>query len=205
MVCSNCKQEGHTKSKCPGLTTPKEDCTIAIDLSEEVVAKLMKLKGICYDVFTELKKGHEEKVYQEGLCVELQQLGIQFTSEEPMPIMYKGAPLSGAHTLRLDVILRSYLPFIFELKAIRDALGPVHYWQVLRYMDYKKCDLGAVVNFTKSEAANAGLEIQFVVKHAGAPYVYDLKSGRGTPIPSSAPPLETEVAAIAPLPDSPRE
>jgi hypothetical protein len=94
-----------------------------------------------------------------------------------MPILYKGRPLGGGHSLRLDIVLNS-LPFIYELKAV-SKICPEHHWQVVRYMVYKDIPYGAVVNFSQSDTGP--LEIQFVVRHEGTFWLYDplTQTGRG--------------------------
>ena len=180
--CSNCKQEGHNKSKCSNPTFVRpvtSDNSILIKLSDEVNEKLGKLTDLCVQVASGLGKGYVEGIYQQALCVELQEAGIRYMSEEPMPITYKGLPLGGGHSIRLDIALLSYLPFIYELKAV-SKICPEHHWQVVRYMSYKDVPYGAVVNFNQSE--RGPLEVQFVVKHNGSHWLYDPVTERGTPL-----------------------
>jgi GxxExxY protein len=180
--CSNCKQEGHNKAKCsnqPPIQVAAPDTSVLIRLSAEVNEKLAKLTDLCVQVASGLGKGYVEGVYQQALGVELQEAGIRYMSEEPMPITYKGLPLGGGHSIRLDVMLLNYLPFIYELKAV-SKICPEHHWQVVRYMTYKDVSYGAVVNFSQSDRGS--LEIQFVVKHNGTHWLYDPVTERGTPL-----------------------
>jgi GxxExxY protein len=186
MVCSNCKQGGHTKRTCslPVDSTPKgkagkpvkQEDTVAIDLPADVREKLAKLAGLCAEVGAGLGKGHVEAHYQQALCVELQEAGIRYVAEEVMPILYKGRPLGGTCNARLDVMLHSYLPFIYELKAV-SKICPEHHWQVVRYMTHKDVPYGAVVNFSQSDSGP--LEIQFVVKQEGVHWLYEPASQTG--------------------------
>lgn len=123
-----------------------------------------------------LGKGLKEGHYQAALCHELQERNIKHISEEAMPILYKGNPLGGNHTMRLDVMILSHTPVIVELKAISSTLGNEEYWQVLRYMDYKKVTFGVVVNYSQSEKAEKGLEIKFVVRLSEHAFLYDYKT-----------------------------
>jgi GxxExxY protein len=180
MVCSNCKQEGHRKPTCPNPTLPinepAEELTIKIDLPEDVKEKLSKLASMCKEVACGLGKGHVEGVYQQALCSELQEAGVQYVSEEVMPILYKGRPIGGGHSQRLDVSLTSYLPFTYELKAV-SGIKSEHHWQLVRYLEYKKQAYGAVVNFNQSD--RGALEIQFIVRQNGVFYLYDLAADVG--------------------------
>jgi GxxExxY protein len=184
MVCSNCKQEGHTKPKCknPSYVSPpqsvQEDVSTPIILTDDIIKKLTRLANLCKEVAGGLGKGHVEGVYQQALCFELQDAGVRYVSEETMPILYKGRPVGGGHSQRLDVALLSYLPFIFELKAVSKPISPEHHWQLVRYLDYKQQPYGAVVNFNQSDKGS--LEVQFIVKQDGIFYLYDMDTGSGS-------------------------
>ena len=187
MVCSNCKQEGHTKATCsqPKTTNVSKavelvDSSIPITLPTEVRDKLTKLTTLCLEVAGGLGKGHVEAHYQQALCVELQEAGVRYVAEEVMPIMYKGRPLGGTCNARLDVMLHSFLPFIYELKAIPSRIGPIHHWQLVRYMTHKDIPYGAVVNFNQSE--KGPLEVQFIVRAEGRHWLYDPASQTGRPL-----------------------
>jgi GxxExxY protein len=184
MVCSNCKQEGHTKLKCknPQYISPpasvQGDASVLIELPDEIKKKLSRLSSMCKEVAGGLGKGHVEGVYQQALCLELQEAGIRYVSEETMPILYKGRPVGGGHSQRLDISLLNFLPFIFELKAVSKPISPEHHWQLVRYMEYKKQTYGAVVNFNQSE--RGALEIQFIVKKDEVFYLYSPMSDSGS-------------------------
>lgn len=184
MVCSNCKQEGHTKLKCknPQYVSPpasvQGDASVLIELPDDVKKKLSRLSSMSREVAGELGKGHVEGVYQQALCFELQDAGIRYVSEETMPILYKGRPVGGGHSQRLDISLLNFLPFIFELKAVSKPISPEHHWQLVRYMEYKKQTYGAVVNFNQSE--RGALEIQFIVKKDEVFYLYSPMSDSGS-------------------------
>jgi GxxExxY protein len=184
MVCSNCKQEGHTKLKCknPQYISPpasvQGDASVLIELPDDLKKKLSRLSSMCREVAGGLGKGHVEGVYQQALCLELQDAGIRYVSEETMPILYKGRPVGGGHSQRLDISLLNFLPFIFELKAVSKPISPEHHWQLVRYMEYKKQTYGAVVNFNQSE--RGALEIQFIVKKDEVFYLYSPMSDSGS-------------------------
>jgi len=192
MACSNCKEEGHTKTSCPHPKAEKpvkvgrpakiesSEEPVPIHLSEEVEAKIAKLAWLCDEVALGLGKGHVEAHYQQALCVELQEQGIRYVAEEVMPIMYKGRPLGGTCNARLDVMLHSFLPFIFELKSVPSRICSVHHWQLVRYMTHKDVPYGAVVNFNQSERGS--LEIQFIVRQKGAHWLYDPVTETGRPL-----------------------
>jgi GxxExxY protein len=186
--CGLCKQEGHRKPNCPENPSPvKKDAKatkvkakapsndgaddISIILDQDIVDKLDRLTELCVEVANGLHKGHVEAHYQEALYRELQDAGIKYVAEEAMPIIYKGRPLGGTCSTRLDVMLHSFLPFIFELKAEGNRIKSKHHWQLVRYMDYKKVPYGAVVNFNQSE--KGPLEIHFIVSHEDDYWLYN--------------------------------
>ena len=147
--------------------------------AEEMIVSYNEYIGTLIHMLNEvasLGKGMKEAHYQAALCHELQERNIKHTTEEAMPIMYKGRPLGGNHTMRLDIMVLSHTPVIIELKAISSSLGNEEYWQVLRYMDYKKVSIGAVVNYCQSEKADKGLEIKFVLRMSSHAFLYDYKT-----------------------------
>jgi len=149
-------------------------------LSDEIREKLAKLSSLCSEVARGLGKGYIEGVYQQALCSELQEAGIRHVMEETMPILYKGRPLGGTHSQRLDVMLLNYLPFIYELKAVSKPISSEHHWQLVRYMTYKSQPFGAVVNFNQSDKGS--LEVQFIVLQGTQHFLYDPETQEGTPL-----------------------
>lgn len=181
--CSICKQEGHTKAKCSsvlGEAATRSIETVSITLSGDITEKLAKLSSLCAEVAGGLGKGHVEAHYQQALCVELQEAGIRYVAEEVMPIMYKGHALGGTCNARLDIMLHTFLPFIFELKAVPSRIGSIHHWQLVRYMMHKDIPFGAVVNFNQSE--RGPLEVQFIVRQEGIHLLYDPVTKTGYPL-----------------------
>ena len=188
--CSNCKQEGHNKAKCrlmpqdpaaaDAAAAQGPQAGVSIVLDSEITEKLAKLSSLCVEVANGLGKGHVEAHYQQALCVELQEASIRYVAEEVMPIMYKGRPLGGTCNARLDVMLHSFLPFIFELKSVPSKIGSIHHWQLVRYMTHKDVPFGAVVNFNQSERGS--LEVQFIVRNEGTHWLYDPATQTGRPL-----------------------
>lgn len=145
-----------------------------IELPNDVLEKLNTIVDMCEAVYTGMRKGFSESVYEEALCVELQERNIQYTHQETLPCLYKDRFVGN---IRLDVILHSWLPFIFELKAIGSNIQAEERWQLVRYMSRKHVLYGAVVNF--SQSLTKGLEISFVVKQEDGYYVFNLETEEG--------------------------
>jgi len=154
---------------------------LSLSLPAAILDKFRTLVGFCVAVAKGLGKGRVEGVYQDALCMELQTARIPHTKEETIPILYKG--VSVGHE-RLDIGLRDWLAMILELKAVTKGIDASHLWQVHSYMEYKRCDYGAVINFSQS-MGDAGVEIAFVVKVAGVSYVYQLETGLAIPMKGS--------------------
>ena len=147
-------------------------------LPAATLSKLRMLAHFCGEVARGLGKGRAEAVYQEALCSELQRFNIPHTKEEVIPILYKG--INVGHE-RLDIGIRDWLDAVLELKAQAGAINVAQLWQVHSYMEYKRSDYGAVINFSQS-MGDSGLEIAFVVKQDGVSYLYQLETGKAIPM-----------------------
>jgi GxxExxY protein len=117
-------------------------------ISEADKLKLLDLVKIWKEVANILKKGHQESVYRDAICVDLQTSGILYDKEETMPIIYKGRTIG---QIRADIVLYSWLQIVIELKAVSTEIKQKHTWQCVRYMKAKGYKYGAVVNFTDNE------------------------------------------------------
>ncbi len=83
-----------------------------------------------------------ESVYEEALCWELQQLGLNVQRQLSLPIPYKGHTL--ASPLKIDLMVERLV--IIECKAV-SQYNPVFEAQTLTYLRLTKLKLGLVVNF----------------------------------------------------------
>jgi GxxExxY protein len=82
--------------------------------------------GAVIEVHRRLGPGLLESAYQTCLCRELSIRGIEFQSQVPLPVEYRGIHLQCGY--RLDVVVDQTV--IIEGKAVREVL-PVHRAQVL--------------------------------------------------------------------------
>jgi GxxExxY protein len=145
-----------------------------IELEPDVVVKFREIVGMCECVYGGLRKGFTEGVYEEALCIELQERGIQYTRQETIPCLYKDRYVGN---IRLDVILHTWCPFIFELKATGSMIQTDERWQLVRYMSRKGIAYGAVVNF--SQGLTRGLEVCFIVQQEDGYYIYEIETAEG--------------------------
>jgi GxxExxY protein len=163
--CSRCQEDGHTIRKCQ---KPVLCDTVNISLSEDVLMKFMVIVDMANTVYRELKKGFSESVYEESLCIELQLRNIQYSTQEVIPITYKGRYVG---MNRLDIILQTWFDIIIELKATSTSIKIDEQWQVVRYMSRKGYNYGVVINFNQS--ATGLLDISFIVKEGNSCYTYN--------------------------------
>ncbi len=178
MVCSVCKKDGHTKKTCPGVVVePVEYESASSYIDEDEMAKMEELMELLMEVATTLRKGRSESVYQNAILLELQEKGVKYTTEETIPILYKGKFVG---IERIDIAFQSWLPLIIELKAVSTDVKPEHFWQVLSYMRTKETKFGMVVNFNQSLTKD--LEMEFVFLHKDQPYRVNLVEDTLVPI-----------------------
>jgi len=105
-------------------------------------------------VYVNLGPGYCEGVYQEALLFELRSKGYKVSSEITVPIMYKGNPLSGNHSNRIDIVvqLQDGPKIILELKATTGKISKEHIIQLKRYLkSCKNCHWGVIINFPNKD------------------------------------------------------
>ena len=88
------------------------------DLSERVI-------GSAIEVHRHLGPGLLESAYEECLCFELKQFGIEHRRQVPLPVIYKDVRLDCGY--RMDIVVERAV--VLEIKAI-DRLTPVHEAQI---------------------------------------------------------------------------
>lgn len=104
-----------------------------------------EIRGAIFDVYNALGPGLLESVYEEVLCFELQQRGLDVRRQVEVPICYKGNTLKTA--LRLDLIVEDR--GIVELKSVEE-MKPVFAKQTLTYLRLMNLHVGLLVNFNTS-------------------------------------------------------
>jgi GxxExxY protein len=98
--------------------------------------------GLAIGVHRELGPGLLESAYEECLCFELKQSGIDFSRQMPLAIVYKGIQLDCGY--RLDIVVQRDL--ILEIKSV-DQLMPIHDAQLLTYLKLSGHKVGLLMNF----------------------------------------------------------
>jgi GxxExxY protein len=96
----------------------------------------------CFTIHKEIGPGLLESAYQNCLAYELNQRGLVFEKEKPLPLVNKGVSLDCAY--RMDFVVEGCI--LLELKAI-DQLLPIHKAQVITYLKLANLNLGFLINF----------------------------------------------------------
>jgi GxxExxY protein len=108
-----------------------------------------KVIGLAIEVHRQLGPGLLESAYEACLCLELQEAGLAFRRQVPLPITYKSVRLDCGY--RLDLAIEDQL--ILELKAV-EGLLPIHEAQLLTYMRLSGIRTGLLLNFNSSVLKN---------------------------------------------------
>jgi GxxExxY protein len=104
-----------------------------------------RIIGLAIEVHRALGPGLLESAYEECLCFELSEAGIEFERQLALPVIYKSKILKGGY--RLDVVAAGKV--ILEINAV-DCLLPVHQAQVLTYLKLSKLRTGLLMNFNSA-------------------------------------------------------
>jgi GxxExxY protein len=98
--------------------------------------------GFAIDVHRQLGPGLLESTYEECLCFELKQGGIEFARQVPLPVVYKDIRLDCGY--RMDLVVQQEV--IIEIKAV-ERLMPIHEAQVLTYLRLGGHKIGLLMSF----------------------------------------------------------
>lgn len=108
-----------------------------------------RILGACIEIHRVLGPGLLESAYEECLCYELSQAGLQFQRQVSLPVAYKSVQLECGY--RLDVLVEGAV--VVEVKAVEHLL-PVHEAQLLTYLRLTGVSVGLLVNFHSSMLMN---------------------------------------------------
>jgi GxxExxY protein len=97
--------------------------------------------GAAIEVHRFLGPGFLEAIYEEALCMELEERGIPFARQVTVSVSYKGRVIGEG---RLDLLVGKLL--IVELKPV-EALAPMHSAQLISYLKATGYELGLLINF----------------------------------------------------------
>ncbi len=100
--------------------------------------------GAAIEVHRHLGPGFPESVYEEALCLEMQERGIPFVRQPVIEVAYKGRFVGQG---RIDLWIDKQL--IVELKAVEHVL-PKHKAQGKAYLCATGNELALVINFNEA-------------------------------------------------------
>ena len=98
--------------------------------------------GSCFEVYREKGNGFLEAVYQECLCMQLEDEGIPFVEHPKLALTYKGRHLRQSY----EPDYLCYDDIVLEIKAVKH-LTDEHRAQVINYLKATEKELGLLVNF----------------------------------------------------------
>ena len=104
-----------------------------------------RIIGLAIEVHRTIGPGLLEHVYTSCLCQELENAGIPFEREFPIPVIYKGKIISMG--FRADILVDHTI--LLEIKSAA-ALLPVHEAQVLTYLRLSRYRVALLFNFGAS-------------------------------------------------------
>jgi GxxExxY protein len=100
--------------------------------------------GAAIEVHRSTGPGLMESVYEECLCYELSQLGLNFQRQVHLPLSYKRINLDCG--FKMDLLVEDSV--VLELKTV-DQLLPVHSAQLLTYLKLSGKKVGLLINFNE--------------------------------------------------------
>ena len=100
-----------------------------------------KIIGCAYKVHGSLGPGFLEKVYENALIIELNELAMDIERQVPLVVYYQNQVV-GEYCA--DLLIENKV--LIELKAVQ-KLGKEHEVQLVNYLTATKIDIGLLINF----------------------------------------------------------
>ncbi len=112
-------------------------------IHSEVTDKIIKA---FYNVYNKLGYGFLEKVYENGMMIELKRLGLDAERQKQLKVYYDEYEIGEYFA---DIIINNCV--IVELKAA-EAICPEHEAQLVNYLKATDIEVGLLLNFGKEPA-----------------------------------------------------
>ena len=97
--------------------------------------------GCAFDVINELGHGFLESVYENALMIVLDSSGFSVESQKAINVRFRGRSVGVYYA---DLIVEDKV--LVELKAVSNLM-PVHYAQVINYLNATGIEVGLLINF----------------------------------------------------------
>lgn len=108
-----------------------------------------KIIGAAIEIHRVLGPGLLESVYEAALLYDLKEMGLEVTSQVPIPVIYK--EIKHEAGFRLDLLVENKV--IVEIKSV-ETLAPVHHAQTLTYLKLTNKKLALLINFNTAVVKN---------------------------------------------------
>ena len=112
-----------------------------VEPSKEADELARRVIGAAIEVHRALGPGYIESVYEEAICIEIDDLRIPFERQVKIAVEYKGRKVGEG---RLDLLVAKILPV--ELKAV-ESFAAIHQVQLISYLKMTHLQLGRLINF----------------------------------------------------------
>jgi len=112
-----------------------------VEPSKEADELARRVIGAAIEVHRALGPGYIESVYEEAICIEIDDLRIPFERQVKIAVEYKGRKVGEG---RLDLLVAKILPV--ELKAV-ESFAAIHQAQLISYLKMTHLQLGLLINF----------------------------------------------------------
>ena len=104
-----------------------------------------KIKQACIEVRKEIGNGFLEKVYENALKIELDELGFEVETQKEIKVSYKNRIIGNYYA---DLVVDDKI--IIELKTVKQILS-IHKAQLLNYLVAANYKLGLLINFPNDD------------------------------------------------------
>ncbi len=101
-----------------------------------------KVRGAIFEVYNILGPGLLESTYEAALGYEFDTLGLEYKTQVPINVLYKGKDLGLGY--RMDMLIEDIL--VLELKSV-DLLIDLNKKQLHTYLKLSNKPLGLLINF----------------------------------------------------------
>ena len=101
-----------------------------------------KVRGAIFEVYKILGPGLLESTYEAALGYEFDTLGLEYKTQVPINVLYKGKDLGLGY--RMDMLIEDTL--VLELKSV-EILTETHKKQLHTYLKLANKSLGLLINF----------------------------------------------------------
>jgi len=108
-----------------------------------------KVRGAIFEVYKILGPGLLESTYEAALGYEFDTLGLEYKTQVPINVLYKGKDLGLGY--RMDMLIEDML--VLELKSV-EILTDAHKKQLHTYLKLANKPLGLLINFNTINLSN---------------------------------------------------